>query len=160
MIVSLVAVAAAFGTVAAVPATAATSSTTATDISTAKNDKLGKILVSGNTLYTVKATKTACTEQSAKTWTAVVLPDGVTAATAGNGVDTSKLGTTPTANGALQVTYGGKPLYWSTKDKSPGQVHGALTDKWGKWSAVVTATAKSGSDNSGDSKTGTGGAAF
>ena len=122
---------------------AATTPTTATVISTAKNDKLGTILVSGNTVYTVK-TKAACTAQCAKTWTAVVLPSGVTDATAGSGVDTSKLGTKETSDGSLQVTYGGKPLYWSTKDKAPGQVHGAVSDKWGKWAAVVTAAAKSG----------------
>jgi predicted lipoprotein with Yx(FWY)xxD motif len=137
-------------------AVAATTSTTATVISTAKNDKLGTILVSGNTVYTVKASKTACTTQCAKTWTAVVLPSGVSTATAGTGVDASKLGTKSTADGSLQITYDGKPLYWSTKDKAPGQVHGA-SDKWGKWAAVVTAAAKSGT---GDTSPGTGGAAF
>jgi predicted lipoprotein with Yx(FWY)xxD motif len=138
-------------------AAAATTQTTATVISTAKNAKLGTILVSGNTVYTVKV-KSACTAQCAKTWTPVELPSGVTSATAGTGVDSSKLGTTTTSDGALQVTYGGKPLYWSTKDKAPGQVHGAVSDKWGKWAAVVTAAAKSGS--TGDTSPGTGGNAF
>ncbi|MET0276110.1 MAG: hypothetical protein ABW211_04600 [Acidimicrobiia bacterium] len=140
---------------------AATAPTTATTISTAKNDKLGTILVSdGNTVYTVKS-KSACTSACAKTWVAVVLPDGTTSASAGNGVDASKLGTKKTADGALQITYGGKPLYWSTKDKSSGQVH-AASDKYGTWSAVVTGAAKSGSGSgdTGTSSPSTGGAAF
>ncbi len=159
-----VAVAVVLSTLAAVVvaptiAFAATTPTTATVISTAKNDKLGTILVSGNTVYAAKTTKAPCTGQCAKSWTAVVLPAGVTAATAGSGVDDSKLGTKATADGALQITYGGKPLYWSTKDKAPGQVHGAVTDKWAKWAAVVTAAAKSDSGG-GSTDTGTGGAAF
>ena len=75
----------------------------------------------------------------------MLLPQGVTTATAGTGVDASKLGTVAAADGALQVTYSGKPLYWFSKDKAPGQVHGNVTDKWGKWSTVVTAKSSSGS---------------
>ena len=52
-------------------------------ISTTKNAKLGTILVSGNTLYTLKASKTACTTQCLTVWPAVLLPKGVTSATAG-----------------------------------------------------------------------------
>ena len=37
-------------------------------ISTAKNAKLGTILVSGNTLYTLKASKTPCTAQCLTVW--------------------------------------------------------------------------------------------
>jgi predicted lipoprotein with Yx(FWY)xxD motif len=138
---------------------AATGPATASEISTAKNAKLGTILVAGNTVYTVKASKTACTAECLKTWRPVLLPQGVTSATAGGGADTSKLGTVAAADGALQVTYGGKALYWSSKDKAAGQVHGNVSDKWGKWSTV--ATSKSGS-GSGPDKTnpGTGGTAF
>ena len=132
-------------------------------VSTTKNSKLGTILVSGKTVYTVKPSKTACTAQCLTIWPALVLPKGVTTATAGKGVSAAKLGTTTLSDGALQVTYSGKPLYWFSGDKSAGQVHGNLTDTWGKWSVVVTAKPKSGSSSSsgsGSSSAGSGGASF
>ena len=143
--------------VAPTAALAATGSTTASNISTTKSSKLGTFLVAGDTVYTLKASKTPCTAQCLKAWPPVLLPKGVTTATAGAGADASKLGTVAAANGALQVTYAGKPLYWFAKDTAPGQVHGNVTNKWGKWSTVVTAKASSGSNKS---KPGTGGAGF
>jgi predicted lipoprotein with Yx(FWY)xxD motif len=136
---------------------AATTPTTATVISTAKNAKLGTVLVSGNTVYTLKAGKTACTAECMKVWLPVVLPQGVTKATAGAGVDAAKLGTVAAAGGALQITYAGKPLYWFAKDTAAGQVKGIVTTKWGKWNAVVTAKSSSGSSTT---NAGTGGAGF
>jgi predicted lipoprotein with Yx(FWY)xxD motif len=141
-------------------AAAATSPTTASVISSAKNAKLGTILVSGNTVYSLKATKTACTATCLKAWAPVLLPQGTTTATAGTGVDASKLGTVAAAEGALQVTYSGKPLYWFSKDKAPGQVHGNVTDKWGKWSTVVTAKSSSGTKAPSTTNAGTGGTSF
>jgi predicted lipoprotein with Yx(FWY)xxD motif len=108
-------------------------------IATAKNPTFGTILVSGNTVYTVKASKTACKSQCIKFWPEVLLPKGVKKAKAGAGVNASKLGTVKRSGGALQVTYGGKALYWFVLDTGPGQVHGNLTNTWGKWSVVVTA---------------------
>ena len=72
------------------------------------------------------------------------------------------------SNGALQVTYGGKPLYYFSGDSGAGQVHGNVTDLWGKWTAVVTvkpATSSLGSTSgsnsgSGGSTAGSGGASF
>lgn len=141
-------------------AAAATGPTTTSEISTAKSAKLGTILVSdtGNTVYILKPSKTACSAKCLKIWPPVRLADGVTTATAGTGVDESKLGTMADADGALQVTYAGKPLYWFSKDKAPGQVHGNVTDQWGKWSMVVTKKSSSGSG--GDKTPGTGGVSF
>ena len=144
------------------PAFVATAGAAATSvtISTTKNANLGTILVSGNTLYTLKASKTACTAQCLKVWPAVMLPKGVTKATAGKGVNAAALGTVK-RGGALQVTYSGKALYRFSGDKAPGQVNGNLTDTWGKWSALVTA--KSATANSGATTTtspSTGGASF
>ena len=136
---------------------AVSSPTTASVISTAKNSKLGAILVSGNTVYTLKPSKTACTAQCLKAWPPVLLPDGVTTATAGAGVDASKLGTVAAADGGLQVTYSGKRLYWFTKDQAPGQVHGNVSNKWGKWSTMQTAKSNSGSNHT---NAGTGGTSF
>src|ERR1700734_620326 len=83
----------------------------AVTVSTTKNAKLGTILVSGKPLYTLKPGSTACTAACLKVWPPLVLPAGVTKAKAGSGVTASKLGTVK-RNGVVQVTYGGKPLYY------------------------------------------------
>jgi predicted lipoprotein with Yx(FWY)xxD motif len=139
-------------------------------VSTTKNAKIGTILVSGKTLYTLKPSSTACTAACLKVWPALVLPAGVAKAKAGSGVTASKLGTVK-HNGVVQVTYGGKPLYFFVGDTAAGQANGVLTDTWGKWSAVVTkkkagsssssSSSNSGSNSgSGSSSAGGGGAAF
>lgn len=145
-------------------AESAAGAATGVTVSTTKNAKLGTILVSGKTVYTLKASKTPCTAQCMQVWPALTLPQGATAATAGKGVNASKLGTVMGNGGVLQVTYAGKPLYWFSGDKSAGQVHGNVTDTWGKWSAIVTAkTAKASAgsgSSSGGSTAGSGGASF
>jgi len=108
-------------------------------ISTMKNAKLGTILVSGKTVYTLKASKAGCVGQCTKTWPEVLLPKGVTKAKAGKGVTASKLGSVKRSGGVRQVTYAGKPLYWFKYDTAAGQVNGnGAKDTWGKWSVVVT----------------------
>jgi predicted lipoprotein with Yx(FWY)xxD motif len=143
--------------IAATPAGAMTSRTAkALTVTTVKVAKFGKVLASGKTLYTLKPSGTACTTSCLKVWPELVLPKGVTKATAGSGVSSSKLGTVTRAGGVHQVTYGGKPLYWFVGDTGPGQVHGNVTDTWGTWTSVVTAKAKSsssGSNSSGSSST-------
>jgi predicted lipoprotein with Yx(FWY)xxD motif len=133
-------------------------------VSTTKNTNFGTILVSGKALYTLKASKTACSTSCLKIWPALMLPKGVTKATAGTGVSASKLGTVK-RGGALQVTYGGKPLYRFAEDTSASQVNGNITDTWGKWSVVVTKPASSSSSSgsgsgSGGSTAGSGGVSF
>ncbi len=138
-------------------AAAATSPKTATVISTAKHAKSGTILVAGTTVYALKPSETPCTGKCLKAWPPVVLAQGVSSPTAGPGVDAAKLGTMATSDGAMQITYAGKPLHWFAKDTKPGQVKGNLKDKWGKWHTVVTAKSHSGSTNT---NAGTGGTAF
>jgi predicted lipoprotein with Yx(FWY)xxD motif len=138
---------------------------TATVISTTKNAKLGTILVSGKTVYTLKPSATSCGAKCLKVWPAVVLPKGVTKAKAGTGVNAAKLGTVKLSNGVLQVTYNGKRLYKFVGDTAPGQVHGNVTDTWGKWTTYVTVkptgtTSGSTATTSGGSNAGTGGAGF
>ena len=118
---------------------AATGTRSARTVSTAQNTKLGTILVAGDTVYTLKPSKTACTAACLKAWPPVLLPHGVTTPTAGMGVDQSKLGTAAAAQGARQVTYSGKRLYWFVKDTAAGAVKGNVKDKWGKWSTVTVA---------------------
>ena len=153
----------AVGGLSASVATAGTAgAATSVLISTSKTAKLGTILVSGRTLYTLKANKTPCTAQCLAIWPELLLPQGVTKATAASGVNASKLGTIKRSGGVLQVTYAGKPLYWFSGDAAAGQVNGNITDTWGKWSVVVMkkpAHSSSGS-GSGGANAGTGGASF
>jgi predicted lipoprotein with Yx(FWY)xxD motif len=150
--------------VVAGPAGATTSRVAkAVAVTTAKVAKIGTVLASGKTLYTLKPSATPCTAACLKIWPALVLPKGVTKAKAGSGVNASKLGV-KSSGGTRQVTYGGKPLYTFVGDSGPGQVHGNVTDAWGKWTAVVTAKSSSssgsGSSSSGGSSSGSGGAGF
>ena len=105
-------------------------------ISTFKSAKFGTILSDAKTLYTLKPNSIACTSVCHKYWVEVLLPKGVTHATAGAGVNGAKLGTKKVKDG-LQVTYGGKALFWFFLDTAAGQVKGNVTDTWGKWSDVV-----------------------
>jgi len=155
----------AVGGISALPMVAGTAgAATGVVVSTTKNAQLGTILVSGKTVYTLKASSTPCTAQCLKVWPALLLPNGTTKATAGNGVNASKLGSVAVAGGRRQVTYGGKALYYFVGDTAAGQVHGNITDKWGKWASVVTkksATGSgSGSSGGGGSSAGTGGVSF
>jgi predicted lipoprotein with Yx(FWY)xxD motif len=110
-------------------------------IATTQNAQFGTILVSGKTVYTLKASKTPCTSRCLKVWPEVLVAKGTIRAQAGSGVHASMLGTIKRSGGARQVTYGGKPLYWFSGDSGAGQVNGNVTDTWGTWSVVVTAMA-------------------
>ncbi len=136
---------------------------TSTVVSTTQNSTYGTILVSGKTVYTLKASKVACTATCLKVWPELLLPKGVKAATAGPGVNAASLGTVKGSDGFRQVTYAGKRLYWFVDDTAPGQVNGNITDKWGKWSVVVTAKPAHSTSSSGGTPTssaGTGGVSF
>jgi predicted lipoprotein with Yx(FWY)xxD motif len=108
-------------------------------VATTQNPTYGTVLVSGKTVYTLKASKVACTAKCLKVWPQLLLPKGVKKPTAGAGVSAANLGTVMRRGHALQVTYSGKRLYWFVGDSAPGQVNGNITDKWGKWSVVVLA---------------------
>jgi predicted lipoprotein with Yx(FWY)xxD motif len=77
-----------------------------------------------------------CTGGCLTNWPALTIAAGDTP-TGGAGV-TGALGTiTRTDNGATQVTYDGKPLYFFANDKAPGDTNGIYTN----WQAVVLAAA-------------------
>ena len=154
------AVLAAGGLSAAVLAADTAGAATSSDVSTTKTSKYGTILVSGKTVYTLKASTVACGSGCLKIWPEVLLPKGVTTPTAGAGVNAASLGTVAGTGGALQVTYGGKPLYYFFLDTRPGQVKGNVTDKWGKWSVVVTVKPAHASSGSGGTSAGSGGVSF
>lgn len=65
----------------------------------------------------------ACVDACANNWIALLAgDDGV--ATAGEGVDQGLVGTTTRADGSVQVTYGGHPLYTFKRDTAPGTTRG------------------------------------
>lgn len=134
-------------------ASAATKSLEVTTLSTAK---FGTILASGHTVYTLDPSSTPCKSTCLSYWPEVLLPKGQTKAVAGSGVDAAKLGTRKVSGGRLQVTYGGKALYWFSLDKADGQVKGNVRDTWGKWSVVVV-SAKSGGTTTTTTKGSSGG---
>jgi predicted lipoprotein with Yx(FWY)xxD motif len=128
-------------TVGAGAATPTKGSTTAAVVVSTADSDLGTVLVAEHTVYTLKANGTSCTAKCLKTRPPVLLPTGQAAATAGSGVDATKLGTASAGHGRRQVTYAGKRLYRFAKDRAPGDVNGDGKDKWGKWSAVTVASA-------------------
>ena len=110
-------------TVAAMAAPMITATIEVTTVAT-----LGQILTDSNgmTLYVFakdSAGVSNCTGGCLAAWPALTVPAG-TMPTAGSGV-TGTLGTiTRSDNGALQVTYKGKPLYHFASDSAPGDTSG------------------------------------
>lgn len=95
-------------------------------ISVSQNEALGDYLVDaeGMTLYLfTKDTEnvSTCYDDCATAWPPL-LTDGE--ATVGGGLDASLLGTTERTDNAMQVTYGGWPLYYWVKDEAPGDTTG------------------------------------
>jgi predicted lipoprotein with Yx(FWY)xxD motif len=98
---------------------------------------LGEIITDGKgfTLYMYAPDHrgpSQCSGFCAQQWPPLVLPRGVTHPRAGPGVRASLLGTVRRANGQLQETYGGWPLYLWIGDDSPGQATGQADDM-GLW---------------------------
>jgi predicted lipoprotein with Yx(FWY)xxD motif len=124
-------------------------------VSTLKTAKYGTILESGRTVYILKSTSTGCGKSCISIWPQVLLPKGVAKATAGAGVSASKLGVITRANGARQVTYAGKALYWFSYDTARGQVKGNVTDQWGRWTVVVVKPASAHAPTTTTTKPGT-----
>ena len=107
-------------------------------VSARKTSNYGTILVAGHTVYTLSPSHTPCRAACLAYWPRVLLPKSAIRAVAGPGVNAAKLGTHRLANGRLQVTYGGRALYFFSLDKAAGQVRGNITDTWGSWKVVVT----------------------
>ena len=97
---------------------------------------MGTILVAAannHTVYTFDSDTpgvSKCTGGCASTWPPVSIASGTTP-TGGPGV-TGQLGTITRAEGSLQVTYKGLPLYFFHSDANPGDTKGNYTG----WSLV------------------------
>jgi predicted lipoprotein with Yx(FWY)xxD motif len=90
-----------------------------------RSTAVGKVLVAtnGRTLYLFTADKgkvSSCYGQCAVFWPPLI----AIKPSAGTGLHASMLGTTKRADGKLQVTYGGHPLYFFIKDTKVGDVNG------------------------------------
>jgi predicted lipoprotein with Yx(FWY)xxD motif len=110
---------------AAVPALASPfSEAEARSTLTVRDSRFGRILFDGKgyTLYAFTRDprgKSACNGACAAAWPPYLV---TRAARAGAGTRAKLLGTTRRADGTLQATYAGRPLYYYVGERSPGQI--------------------------------------
>ena len=106
---------------------------------------LGRVLVDvhGRTLYVFDRDvrgRSACGAACAATWPPF-LTTGTPVALAG--VPATRLGTAKRADGRLQVTYMGRPLYFFATDRRAGELAGAAVAHWAALTATGTRLHKS-----------------
>src|ERR1700749_4017325 len=122
-------------------APASASSAASATISAKSVPGVATVLVNGQgqTLYMLtseKGGKITCTQANGCTqaWPETLVTNGATTARAGNGVQSSLLGTVKDASGNIEVTYNHWPLYTFSGDSGPGVAKGqALTSFGGTW---------------------------
>lgn len=127
----------------ATPTTAAPSTT----FSTASVPGLGTVVVDGNgrTVYALTAdgkTNVPCEDASGctKVWPDLPLPDGVSGAKAGMGIQASLLGTKKLSDGETYPTYHSWLMYEFAGDGGPGQGKGqGIKSFGGTWYALTAA---------------------
>ena len=107
---------------------------------------LGTVLTDGydETLYLyvpdAAAGRSTCVLSCAAKWPPLTLPAGVATPFIGPGANASLVGTTRRADGRIQVTYAGWPLYHWVGDTEPGQATGeGIRDSGGQWYVVDVA---------------------
>jgi predicted lipoprotein with Yx(FWY)xxD motif len=91
---------------------------------TIKPSSFGRILFDGRGFVLYAFTrdrhgKSSCSGACAAAWPPYSVKSG---ARAGAGIAARRLGTTRRADGSLQVTYAGRPLYYYVGDRRPGQI--------------------------------------
>jgi predicted lipoprotein with Yx(FWY)xxD motif len=91
---------------------------------TARDSRYGQILFDGKGFALYAFTKdpkgrSVCTGACAAAWPPYLVAK---AAKPGAGTKAHLLGTTRRADGKLQVTYAGRPLYYYVGERSPGQI--------------------------------------
>jgi predicted lipoprotein with Yx(FWY)xxD motif len=124
------------GALAAVaPAAAQTPRSTVT----VKASSFGRILFDGRGYVLYGFTrdprgKSACSGACARAWPPLIVR---ARPRAGAGVAAGRLGTTKRADGSLQGTYAGRPLYYYVGDRKPGQILCQnVTEFGGVWRVV------------------------
>jgi predicted lipoprotein with Yx(FWY)xxD motif len=140
---------------------AGSSANPATKFSIASVSGVGNVLVDGKgrTVYILTSggkTNVRCTDASGCTnlWPDLPLPDGVSAAKAGTGVNASLLGTKKLKDGETYPTYNGWLVYEYAGDSGPGQAKGqGIKSFGGTWYALnasgTAVTSSSGGSGSG-----------
>ena len=114
---------------------------------------LGSVLTNarGFTVYWFAkdtATNSACSGACAAAWPPVL---GMPQAASGVKL-TGKLGEIKRADGSMQATYDGHPLYLFAGDSEPGQANGNAVDGFGAlWYAIKIGTSTTASNNSSNS---------
>jgi predicted lipoprotein with Yx(FWY)xxD motif len=104
-----------------------------------KGSSFGRILFDGrgNVLYAFTRDtrqKSACAGACARRWPPYIVK---ARPRPGRGVSARRLGTTKRADGSLQVTYAGRPLYYYVGDRKPGQILCQnVTEFGGVWRVV------------------------
>jgi predicted lipoprotein with Yx(FWY)xxD motif len=107
---------------------------------------VGTVLVDGydETLYLfvpdAGTGKSTCVQNCAAKWPPLSLPVGITHPFVGPGAQSALIGTTRRADGRIQVTYHGWPLYHWVGDTAAGEATGeAVRDSGGLWYAIDAA---------------------
>jgi predicted lipoprotein with Yx(FWY)xxD motif len=111
---------------------------------TVRSSNYGKILFDGRGFVLYAFTRdprgrSACKGACAAAWPPYLVSRRARAAA---GVKSSLLGTTRRANGKIQVTYAGRPLYYYVGDRRPGQVLCQNVDEFGGLWLVVRPSGK------------------
>jgi predicted lipoprotein with Yx(FWY)xxD motif len=148
-------------------APAANTSSGGAVVSSSTNSSLGDVLVdgSGRTLYMFandSGSKSACDGACATNWPPLTTSGDPNVM---GGLSSSDVKTSKRADGKLQVTFHGHPLYTFVGDKAAGDATGQGVDEFGaKWYALTTsgdqAAAKSSSGSSSSSSSGSGGGGY
>jgi predicted lipoprotein with Yx(FWY)xxD motif len=90
---------------------------------TVRSSSFGKVLFDGRGFvlyaFTKDARRSACNGACAQKWPPYIVHGSLHA---GPSVNRSLLGTVRRTNGAQQLTYAGRPLYYYVGDKRPGQI--------------------------------------
>ena len=106
---------------------------------TAGRSSYGRVLFDGRGFVVYAFTrdprgKSVCTGACAKAWPPYVVKTRLRAA---SGVKARLLGTTRRADGSLQVTYAGRPLYYYVGDRSKGEIRCQnVTEFGGVWRVI------------------------
>jgi predicted lipoprotein with Yx(FWY)xxD motif len=121
---ALVLAAAAVGSSAAATSASRSAGAVRTAAVTAKSSRYGRILFDGRgrALYLFtrdRGSRSTCSGACATAWPPFLTKG---APKAGTGLRAGLLGTTRRADGTLQVTYSGHPLYYYEGDTKPGQI--------------------------------------
>ncbi|MCH8297286.1 MAG: hypothetical protein IH873_04405 [Chloroflexi bacterium] len=107
-------------------------------VNASENGAFGTILMdaAGRSLYLFTKDErniTNCSGGCARAWPPLITVEDPVA---GEGLAESRIGTISRGDGAKQVTYNGKPLYYFAKDEKPGDAMGQ--DVGGVWFVVTT----------------------